>query len=129
MPPPAPPSIPLNPSEDLKLRQYRQELDYLSDQKRIKGVLRQKGIDLKIERTRTHRRLFELLGGRTEAEIGRLAGLPRQTISLVLTGEREPKISTFLKIRQALGVPAADFYRYLVAAWKAPLNRPQAQAA
>ena len=59
-------------------------------------------------------RLKELLArdGLNQQELGRLAGVSRQTISLIERGDYSPSITLALKLAQIFGVAVEDIFTY-----------------
>ncbi len=50
--------------------------------------------------------------GLNQQELGRLAGVSRQTISLIERGDYSPSITLALKLAQIFGVAVEDIFTY-----------------
>lgn len=47
-----------------------------------------------------------------QAQLGKMAGVSRQTISLIERGDYSPSISLALKLAKIFGVPVEEVFRY-----------------
>ena len=54
------------------------------------------------------KRLVELRGGLSQAELAKRAGVPQSAISEIETGKRKPRIDTIQKLAMALGVSVSE---------------------
>ena len=61
-----------------------------------------------------HNRLkeYRVRLGVNQAEMGRLVGASRQTISLIERGDYSPSVTLALKLARACGVRVEDIFRY-----------------
>lgn len=50
--------------------------------------------------------------GINQSELGRLAGVSRQTISLIERGDYSPSVTLALKLAKIFGVPVEDIFVY-----------------
>lgn len=118
-----------DPAEEATLKEYRRQIAEILQQKsnsrEIKQALLDKKLAYHLERQKRYGKLNALLNGRTIGEIARRAGMKGKThatVSRVLLGQQEPKITMFLRLQRALGIGAGEFYVYLQDVWRNPIR-------